>query len=163
MKKAEKTYEIWAKGSKKHDGSVGAAWKIVHGDDKRTGAIVPKIQKEDKSRGAEIAELVAVKQALQQVPLKAEVHLHIGADNIIDMLAMGRPPRKDAPDGLKTAFREAMAAIDQLSSFRVSRAGGRRNDHMNEVIELAKAQSGTSSRETARILRRSQNPSRDNV
>ena len=155
MKKASGLYDIWVKGSQSNDGAIGTAWKIVHAGDAKTGSASPRLDKNDKRRGADIAELIAVKSALDQIPAGAEVHLRLSADNVIDMLAMGRQPRKDAPDGLKAAFGNAMTAIDRLSSFQVTKAGGRRNDHMSYVRELAQAASGNASREAARALHRS--------
>ncbi len=153
MKEKNSVYHVWVKGSQRSDGSVGAAWKIVHGDRETTGSTVPKLDKGDKPRGADIAEIIAVERALQQIPVEAEVHLRVGADNVAHMLGMGMKPRNEAPQRLKSVFESTMSAIDRLSSFRIEKAGGKRNEHMSEVGDLARAASGQSSHQHAALRR----------
>lgn len=156
MKKSPDLYDVWADGSWRND-TVGAAWKIVHAGETVAGSkAVTKLHKDDKPRGSDIAELIAVRGALANIPSGADVHLRLDAQPVIDMLMSKRIPGKDkdVPVGLKAAFSGAVAEIEKLGSCQITKVSDKTNADMQEVNRLARTASGKTSREAASLLRR---------
>lgn len=152
MKKASGLYNVWADGSYRNE-TIGAAWKIGHAGESVSGSkAVSKLRKDDKPRGSEIAELVAVKAALRDIPAGADVHLLMDSQPIIDALNAGRMPGKAGaiPAGLRVAFEEAVVEIGKLGSCRITKVSDKTNLGMQEVNKLARTASGKTSREMAR-------------
>ncbi len=152
MKKPSDLYDVWADGSYRNE-TIGAAWKIVHAGETATGSkAVSKLPKDDKPRGPDIAELVAVKAALKEIPAGADVHLRMDAQPIIDALNAGKMPGKAGaiPAGLKVAFEEANAEIAKLGSCRITKVSDKTNPDMQEVNRSARTASGKTSREVMR-------------
>lgn len=146
--KPKTLYDVWTDGSYRADSACGgAAWLIVHGDEKRSDSIaLSHLDKNSKPHGSDIAELVAVGSALRSIPPESNVHLRIDAQNIIDWLNAGRLGSKAKAPQLQSAFESAIEGINKMSSVEITKVSGKKNENLNFVNDLARKTSGMAAR-----------------
>lgn len=139
-------YSVWADGSYRDStAKVGAGWLIRHDGFERDGfKSIDKLDRLDRPRGSDIAEMFAVSCSLREIPSGSTVHLHMDCKNILEWIVQRRLGSKTTPT-LGRFFEEVMLGTEKLAHLDVSFHNGRNNAGINRVHILSRRASSPQS------------------
>lgn len=143
MGNSKKFYNLWTDGSYSsthHTG--GAGWLIRDPDaqEKEGSRPLPKLPKDARPHGSDIAEILAVGHALRNVPAGSSVRLRLDCQNVLDWLKAGQITTKSKREIplLANTFEEAMLGVKSMNDVEFIKIGGRQNIELDRVHKLSK-------------------------
>lgn len=142
MSKPVTLYDVWTDGSYNNTHHVGGAgWLIRHGDETRDGfKPLSDFPKDAKPHGSDAAEIFAVSCALRAIPAGSTVKLRMDPQNVIDWLKAGEITTKSKRGVrfLRSIFSSAIEGIQAMESVEFIKVGGRQNEDLKHVNDLAR-------------------------
>ncbi|PZQ45559.1 MAG: hypothetical protein DI551_06980 [Micavibrio aeruginosavorus] len=142
MSNSSKIFDAWTDGAYSPVHRVGGAgWLIRHNDEARQGqSSIKGFRHEELPHGSEIAETLAVRRALQNIPYGATVKLRTDSQTIIDWFNAGKitNERKSRIPRLRSIFLQARDEIRHMERVEFIKVGGNSNQELSHVHHLAR-------------------------
>lgn len=143
MGTSKQFYNVWTDGSySQAHSAAGAGWLIraPDGEEKEGYKPVPKLPKDARPHGSDIAEIFAVGEALRNIPAGSSVRLRLDCQNVLDWFKAGQIGTKSKREIplLASTFEDAMLGVKSMNDVEFIKVGGRTNAELDRAHKLSK-------------------------